>query len=93
MVYDTVEFRVPAEDGPCRLVIRAARSGLFGLKIGATVSFILKPWQLFFVVLSGWVDREQQKTIEFYPAELEAMMKAQGKKRLLLTDDGRRLLP
>jgi len=56
------------------------------------MSFILQPWQLLFMVLASWVHREQQKTIEFYQAELEAMMKAQGKKRLLLTDDQRRLL-
>ena len=56
------------------------------------MSFILKPWQVLFMVLASWVHREQQKTIEFYQAELEAMMKAQGKKRVLLTDDQRRLL-
>ena len=56
------------------------------------MSFILKPWQVLFMVLASWVHREQQKTIEFYQAQLEAMMKAQGKKRVLLTDDQRRLL-
>ena len=56
------------------------------------MSFILQPWQLFFMVFASWVHREQQKIIEFYQAELEAVMKAQGKKRLLLTDDQRRLL-
>ena len=56
------------------------------------MSFILQPWQLFGVILVGWVQREQQKIILFYQAELEAVMKAQGKKRLLLTDDQRRLL-
>ncbi len=56
------------------------------------MSFVLHPWQFFFVILVGWVQREQQKIILFYQAELEALMKAQGKKRLLLTDDQRRLL-
>jgi hypothetical protein len=56
------------------------------------MSFILHPWQLLLVILVGWVHREQQKIIEFYQAELEAMMRAQGKKRLSLTDDQRRLL-
>jgi putative transposase len=56
------------------------------------MSFVLQPWQFFFVILVGWVQREQQKIILFNQAELEAMMKAQGKKRLLLTDDQRRLL-
>ncbi len=54
--------------------------------------FVLQPWQFFIVILVGWVQREQQKIIEFYQTELEAMMKAQGKRRLLLTDDQRRLL-
>jgi len=56
------------------------------------MSFILQPWQVLLVILSAWVHREQQKIIEFYQVELEAMMKAPGKKRLLLTDDQRRLL-
>ena len=56
------------------------------------MDFVLQPWQFFFVILVGWVHREQQKIIEFYQAELEAVMKAQGNKRLLLTDDQRRLL-
>ena len=56
------------------------------------VNFILQPWQFCFMILAGCVHSEQQKIIEFYRAELEAVMKAQGKKRFLLTDDQRRLL-
>ena len=56
------------------------------------MDFILRPWQLFFMVLASWVNREQQKIIEFYQVELKAVMDAQGKKRLLLTDDHRRML-
>jgi putative transposase len=56
------------------------------------MSFILQPWQFFLIVLASWIHREQQKTLEFYQAELEAVMKAQGKKRFRLTDDQRRLL-
>ena len=44
------------------------------------------------MVFASWVHREQQKIIEFYQAQLDAMIKAQGKKRLLLSDDQRRLL-
>ena len=54
--------------------------------------FVLKPWHFLFLILVGWVQREQQKIILFYQSELEVLMKAQGKKRLLLTDDQRRLL-
>jgi transposase InsO family protein len=60
--------------------------------IERTMSFILQPWQFFIVVLVGWVHREQQKIIEFYQTQVETLMKAQGKKRLLLNDDQRRLL-
>ena len=56
------------------------------------MSFILQPWQLFCMVLASWVHREQQKIIEFYQAELKAVMDAQGKKRFRLTDNHRRLL-
>ena len=44
------------------------------------------------MVFAGWVNREQQAIIEFYQAELTVVMDAQGKKRLLLTDETRRLL-
>ena len=56
------------------------------------MSFILQPWQLFFMILASLVHSEQKKIIEFYQVELKAVMDAQGKKRLLLTDDHRRLL-
>ena len=56
------------------------------------MSFILHPWQFLIVVLVGWIHREQQKIIEFYQTQVETLMKAQGKKRLLLNDDQRRLL-
>ena len=62
------------------------------LTIERTMSFILQPWQFFVVILVGWVNREQQTIIEFYQTQVEALMKAQGKKRLLLTDDQRRIL-
>jgi hypothetical protein len=65
---------------------------VFGFTRARTMSFVLQPWQFLLVILVGWVHREQQKIIEFYQAELEAVMKTQGKKRILLTDDQRRLL-
>jgi putative transposase len=65
---------------------------LFNFTIGSTMGFILQPWQLFFFILAAWVNHEQQKRLEFYEVQLKAMMNAQGKKRLLLTDDQRRLL-
>jgi transposase InsO family protein len=56
------------------------------------MSLLLKPWQLLFVAFAGWVHEEQQKIIAFYQSQLETVMDAQGKKRLPLTDDHRRLL-
>ena len=57
-----------------------------------TMSFILQPWHLLLAISSGWVHRRQLEIIEFYQSQLESMLKAQGKKRILLTDDQRRLL-
>ena len=56
------------------------------------MSFVLQPWQVVFVALSAWVNRRQQQIIEFQNAEIEALLKKLGKKRVLLTDDQRRLL-
>lgn len=56
------------------------------------MSFVLQPWQVVFVALSAWVNQRQQQIIEFQNAEIEALLKKLGKKRILLTDDQRRLL-
>ena len=53
---------------------------------------ILQPWQLLLAILSGWIHHRQQKIIEFQNSQIEAILKKLGKKRLLLTDDQRRLL-
>ena len=37
---------------------------------------ILHPWQLLLVCLAGWLQREQQQVIEFYQAQLEALLQA-----------------
>ena len=56
------------------------------------MNFVLQPWQVLVIALAAWFNREQQKVIEFYQTQLEAVMIAQGKKSLSLTDDQRRLL-
>jgi putative transposase len=56
------------------------------------VNFILQPWQVVFIALSGWVNQRQQQIIEFQNTEIEALLKKLGKKRVILTDDQRRLL-
>ena len=46
------------------------------------MDFVLQPWQLFFMILAVWVNREQPKRLEFYQEQRKAMMKAQGKPQL-----------
>jgi len=57
-----------------------------------TMNFVLQPWQFYVVYLAGWLNREQQEIIDFYRLQVEALLELQGKKRILLTDDQRRLL-
>jgi hypothetical protein len=59
---------------------------------GLTMSFILQPWQLLFVVLSGWVNEQQQQVIEYLRTENQVLKEKLGKKRILLNDDQRRRL-
>ncbi len=56
------------------------------------MSFILQPWQLFFMILAGWVNRKQQETIDYLRAENQVLKEAHGEKRILLNDDQRRRL-
>jgi putative transposase len=56
------------------------------------MSFILQPWQLLFVALSSWVSQRQRQIIEFQNSEIISLLQSQGKKRMRLTDDQRRLL-
>ena len=53
---------------------------------------ILQPWQFLFVVFCGWVHQRQTEIIEFQNAQLSAVLQQLGRKRILLTDDQRRLL-
>jgi len=56
------------------------------------MTFILHPWQLFSLVLSGWVNRYQQQMVDFYVSQTKALLESKGNKRILLNDDQRRLL-
>ena len=56
------------------------------------MSFILQPWQLYLVVLAGWINREQQQVIEYLRTENAVLKEKLGKKRILLNDDQRRRL-
>ena len=56
------------------------------------MSFLLQPWQIMLAALCGLVNQRQQQIIEFQNAQIEALLKQLGKKRLLLDDDQRRRL-
>ena len=56
------------------------------------MTYILHPWQLLFLILAGWVNRRQQEIIEFQNAQIQALLEKPGRKRILLTDDQRRIL-
>ena len=48
------------------------------------MNFILHPWHLLVMILADWTNAEQQRIIDFYRAQLEAVMAAQGKIFLFL---------
>ena len=54
--------------------------------------FIFHPWHLLFLILAGWINRQQQEVIEFQNAQIRILMKKMGRRRILLTDDQRRVL-
>ena len=56
------------------------------------MSFILQPWQTLLVLLCGWVNQRQSEIIEFQNAQITALLEKLGRKRVLLTDDQRRVL-
>ena len=47
------------------------------------MNFFLQPWQLFFLILAGWINREQQAIIEFQNAQIRVLMDKMGRKRIL----------
>ena len=52
--------------------------------IGCTMSFVLQPWQLLFVILAGWVHRQQQQVIEYLRTENQVLKEKLGKRRIVL---------
>ena len=61
------------------------KQSIFG--ICESMNSVFRPWQLFVMILSGWVNRRQQEIIEFQNVQIQALMEKQGRKRILLTDD------
>ncbi len=56
------------------------------------MNFVLQPWQLYFVILAGWINRQQQEAFEYVRTENQVLKELHGEKRILLNDDQRRRL-
>jgi len=54
--------------------------------------FTLQPWQFYFVILAGGVNRQQQQVIDYLRTENQVLKEKLGPKRVLLNDDQRRRL-
>ncbi len=53
------------------------------------MEFVLQLWQLYFLMLAGWVNRQQQLVIEYLRTENQVLKEQFGRKRILLNDDQR----
>ena len=56
------------------------------------MNFVLQPWQLFLVIVAGWINQQQQQVIDYLLSENQVLKESHGKKRILLSDDQRRRL-
>lgn len=52
--------------------------------IGLFMSFLLQPWQLFFIIIDGWVNRQQQEVIEYLRTENQVLKEKHGERILLV---------
>lgn len=55
-------------------------------------NFVLHPWQFLLIGVAGWINRSQNKAIEYLQTENQVLREVIGKKRILLNDDQRRRL-
>ena len=44
------------------------------------MKFVLQPWQLIDILLAGWVNRQQQETIDYLRTENDILKERLGKK-------------
>jgi len=56
------------------------------------MTFVLRPWQILFLSLAGWVNREQQQIIDYLRTENQVLRELHGRQRLRLNDHQRRRL-
>jgi hypothetical protein len=52
----------------------------------------IKPMSMFFMMLAGWINRQQQEVIEYLKEENKILREKLGSKRILLSDQQRRRL-
>jgi len=46
------------------------------------MNFVLQPWQFLVVVLTGWLNRQQQLLIDFLLTEVHVLKETHGKRRI-----------
>jgi len=56
------------------------------------MNVILQPWQLLLLILAGWINRQQQETIEYLRTENKILKESHARRRIRLNDDQRRRL-
>ena len=54
--------------------------------IGRSMQFVLQPWQLLSIIVAGWMNREQQQTIDYLRTENQNIRGKPGNKQILLWD-------
>lgn len=56
------------------------------------MAFVLQPWHLYFAIVAGWINHQQQEVIDYLRTENHVLKEKLGKKRILLNDNQRKRL-
>jgi hypothetical protein len=56
------------------------------------LKFVLRPWQLLLLILAGWINRHQQRFLDYLRIENQVLKEQLDKKCILPTDNNRRRL-
>jgi len=51
---------------------------------------VLQPWQLLLLILASWINRHQQKVIQYLQVDNQVLKEKLGNRSILLADDQRR---
>lgn len=82
--------------GPCGPTVRPHRKGLPGNSLGTSdngrMSADLHALRFLLLIFAGWVNRHQQRVIEYLLEENRVLKEQMGKRRVQLNDDQRRRL-